>query len=298
MRLVTFSNGDEVRSGLLEGDRLLDVVAAAEALGTSPRHLGSVQSIIDGGDEARDDLDELVAAADGAAGEPYRVDAAAVELLPPLPRPPKFICVARNYGAHAAEAKKELLDYPNLFVRFSQTLVGDRAEVMRPFVSDELDWEGELAFVIGRGGRHIAEEDAYDHIFGYSIFNDVTVRDYQFRVPQFVGGKNFDTSGPFGPSLVTADEVPDPLALDLEVRVNNDVVQSANTGEMLFKIPFLVAHISEFVSLEPGDVIATGTPAGVGFVRKPPRFLVPGDVMTVSITGLGELKNPVVQEPV
>jgi acylpyruvate hydrolase len=220
-----------------------------------------------------------------------------VTLLPPVPRPPKVICVARNYAAHAAEAKKELLEFPNLFVRFANTLVADGDAVQRPVVSDELDWEGELAFVVGKGGRHIREEDAYDHVFGYSIFNDVTVRDYQFRVPQFVAGKNFETSGPFGPALVTRDEISDPHDLELEVKVNDDVVQSVNTGDMLFKIPFLVSHLSEFISLEPGDVVATGTPAGVGFTRTPPRFLVPGDVMRVSISGLGVLTNPVEQEP-
>jgi 2-keto-4-pentenoate hydratase/2-oxohepta-3-ene-1,7-dioic acid hydratase in catechol pathway len=220
-----------------------------------------------------------------------------VKLLPPVSRPPKFICVARNYAAHAAEANKELLEFPNLFVRFANTLVADGDTVLRPFVSDELDWEGELAFVIGKGGRHIKADDAYDHVFGYSIFNDVTVRDYQFRVPQFVAGKNFETSGPFGPTLVTRDEISDPHDLQLEVTVNDEVVQSTNTGDMIFQIPFLVEHISEFISLEPGDVIATGTPSGVGFVREPPRFLVPGDVMRVSVTGLGVLENPVDQEP-
>lgn len=296
MKLVTFRSGGETKVGLLQDDFVLDIAAAASAFGVPGQHLRTVESIIEGGDEARTDLAKVEAAASGSAGDPFRTAMSALEMLPPVPRPPKFICVARNYGAHAAEAKKELLEYPNLFVRFAQTLVGNGATVMRPFVSEELDWEGELAFVIGKGGRHIAEEDAYDHIFGYSIFNDVTVRDYQFRVPQFVAGKNFETSGPFGPSLVTADEVSDPLDLDLEVRVNDEVVQSANTGEMIFKVPFLVSHISEFVTLEPGDVIATGTPAGVGFVRKPPRFLTPGDEMAVTITGLGELRNPVVQE--
>ena len=225
------------------------------------------------------------------------LDRNSVKLLPPVPRPPKVICVARNYAAHAAEANRELLEFPNLFVRFANTLVADGEAVLRPLVSEELDWEGELAFVIGKGGRHIREQDAYDHVFGYSIFNDVTVRDYQFRVPQFVAGKNFETTGPFGPAVVTRDEIRDPHDLNLQVTVNDEIVQSVNTGEMVFKIPFLIAHVSEFISLEPGDVIATGTPAGVGFVRKPPRFLVPGDVMRVSIDGLGVLQNPVGQEP-
>ena len=278
MRLVTYRAGGAVRVGALQGDAIVDV-----------GH-DDMLELLAGGDAA---MDAARAAADSAGGGTPLAD---VELLPPVPRPPKIICVARNYGAHAKEAGLEPTEYPNLFARFAQTLVGQGAPIVRPNVSDELDWEGELAFVIGTGGRHVAKADAYDHVAGYSIFNDVSVRDYQFKVPQFVAGKNFEATGPFGPALVTRDEVPDPHALQLETRVNDDVVQSTSTGDMLFDIPTLIATISEFITLEPGDVVATGTPSGVGFVRKPPWFLVPGDVCTVSITGLGELANPVVQE--
>jgi 2-keto-4-pentenoate hydratase/2-oxohepta-3-ene-1,7-dioic acid hydratase in catechol pathway len=273
---------DEPRVGSLVDDQIIDLSTVGVA--------ADMVEFITGGESAREAA--LRATANGEA-----LDRNSVKLLPPVPRPPKVICVARNYAAHAAEANRELLEFPNLFVRFANTLVADGEPVLRPRVSEELDWEGELAFVIGKGGRHIREQDAYDHIFGYSIFNDVTVRDYQFRVPQFVAGKNFETTGPFGPAVVTRAEIRDPHDLNLQVTVNDEVVQSVNTGEMVFKIPFLVAHVSEFISLEPGDVIATGTPAGVGFVRKPPRFLVPGDVMRVSIDGLGVLQNPVGQEP-
>ena len=283
MKLVSFELDGRERVGSQIDGGIVDLQAAGVA--------GDVLELIAGGDAALEAAE--AATADGA----HVLELGGVKLLPPVSRPPKFICVARNYAAHAAEANKELLEFPNLFVRFANTLVADGDTVLRPFVSDELDWEGELAFVIGRGGRHIKADDAYDHVFGYSIFNDVTVRDYQFRVPQFVAGKNFETSGPFGPTLVTRDEISDPHDLQLEVTVNDEVVQSTSTGDMIFQIPFLVEHISEFISLEPGDVIATGTPSGVGFVREPPRFLVPGDVMRVSITGLGVLENPVDQEP-
>jgi 2-keto-4-pentenoate hydratase/2-oxohepta-3-ene-1,7-dioic acid hydratase in catechol pathway len=159
-----------------------------------------------------------------------------------------------------------------------------------------LDWEGELAVIIGKRCRAVPRDKAMSVVAAYALFNDVTIRDYQFRVSQYTAGKNFETSGPFGPYMVTSDEVPDPHALELTTTLNDEVVQRASTRDMVFDIPTLVEHISEFISLEPGDVIATGTPSGVGFVRKPPRFMVPGDVVCVSATGLGTLENPVVDE--
>jgi 2-keto-4-pentenoate hydratase/2-oxohepta-3-ene-1,7-dioic acid hydratase in catechol pathway len=168
--------------------------------------------------------------------------------------------------------------------------------VIRPTVSDELDWEGELAVVIGKAGHRIRQDRAMEHVAGYSIFNDVTVRDFQFRVPQYTGGKNFRASGPFGPHLVTADEVGDPHSLPIKTEINGVVKQDASTDEFIFDVPTIIEHISEFVPLEAGDVIATGTPAGVGFKREPPEFLRPGDTVTITIEGVGVLENPVVAE--
>jgi 2-keto-4-pentenoate hydratase/2-oxohepta-3-ene-1,7-dioic acid hydratase in catechol pathway len=183
-----------------------------------------------------------------------------------------------------------------VFARFTNTLVGDGGAIIAPRVSEQLDWEGELAVVIGKGGGHIARGDALSHVAGYSIFNDVTVRDYQFRVTQYTAGKNFRASGPCGPYLVSADELGDAQALEITTTVNGEVKQSASTADMLFDVPALIEHISEWIDLEPGDVIATGTPAGVGFKRSPPEFLRAGDSVAVTISGLGTLANTVVAE--
>lgn len=219
-----------------------------------------------------------------------------VALLPPVPRPPKIVCVARNYAEHAREAGLKVSEIPILFARFPATLVGPGDPIVVPSVSEQVDWEGELAVVIGRGGRHISKADAMKHVAGYSIFNDVSVRDYQFRVTQYTEGKNFHASGPFGPHLALTDEVPDPHVLELVTEVDGVQKQRASTSDMIFDVPTLIEHISAFVELEPGDVIATGTPAGVGFKREPPEFLRPGQTVVVRVTGLGELSNPVVAE--
>jgi 2-keto-4-pentenoate hydratase/2-oxohepta-3-ene-1,7-dioic acid hydratase in catechol pathway len=183
-----------------------------------------------------------------------------------------------------------------VFGRFASTMIGDGAAIIAPRVSEQLDWEGELAVVIGKGGGHIARADALSHVAGYSIFNDVTVRDYQFRVTQYTAGKNFRASGPFGPWLVTADEAGDPQQHEITTTVNGELKQSASTADMLFDVATLIEDISEWIDLEPGDVIPTGSPHGVGFKRTPPEFLRAGDTVAVSISGLGTLTNPVVAE--
>jgi 2-keto-4-pentenoate hydratase/2-oxohepta-3-ene-1,7-dioic acid hydratase in catechol pathway len=311
MRLASYRLAGQDRVGAVVGDGLIDLTAAhAHLLGqrgeTEAASLAAAELPPDLVRILRrpDDLELARAAADHGAGldpelaarERVLLEFSDVRLLPPVPNPPKIICVARNYAEHAREAGLELSETPMLFARFPATLVAHGEPIVRPTVSDELDWEGELAVVLGRGGRHVPRRDAYAHVAGYSIFNDVTVRDYQFRVSQYTAGKNFRASGPFGPHLVLADEVPDPNALELVTDVSGLEMQRAGTDEMLFDIPALIEHISEWIDLEAGDVIATGTPAGVGFKREPPRFLVPGDVVRVSITGLGTLENPVVAE--
>jgi 2-keto-4-pentenoate hydratase/2-oxohepta-3-ene-1,7-dioic acid hydratase in catechol pathway len=237
-------------------------------------------------------LDEVELRRVGVAPDPERV-----RLLPPVPRPPKIVCVARNYAEHAREAGLPVSEIPILFARFPATLIAAGDPVVVPTVSDQMDWEGELAVVIGTGGRHVNRKDAMRHVAGYSIFNDVTVRDYQFRVTQYTEGKNFSATGPFGPFLALVDEIDDPGGLEIVTEVDGVEKQRATTGEMIFDIATLIEHISTFIELEPGDVIATGTPAGVGFKRNPPEFLRAGQSVSVRITGLGVLENPVVAEP-
>ncbi|MCL2430648.1 MAG: fumarylacetoacetate hydrolase family protein [Alphaproteobacteria bacterium] len=311
MMLATYSSAGENRVGAVVGDDLIDLLsayahllhsrgepeAAALAAAQLPTDLARILRRPDGLDVARAALDY------GGGLEPNLARAglvrralADVVLLPPVPNPPKIICVARNYAEHAREAGLQVSEIPILFARFPATLVAPGQPIVRPTVSVQLDWEGELAVVIGRGGRHITRRDALRHVAGYSIFNDVTVRDYQFRVTQYTAGKNFDASGPFGPYLVLTDEVTDPQALEIVTDVSGVEMQRASTADMLFDVAMLIEHISEFIELEPGDVIATGTPAGVGFKREPPRFLTAGDVVRVSITKLGSLENPVEDE--
>ncbi|WP_382327809.1 fumarylacetoacetate hydrolase family protein [Hydrogenophaga sp. UC242_50] len=216
-----------------------------------------------------------------------------VRLLPVIPNPGKLICVGLNYKSHVAETKRADSEHPSLFLRFNDSLAAHGDTVLRPAFSDRFDWEGELAFVIGQGGRHIAKEDAFEHIAGYACFNDVSVRDWQKHTHQFTPGKNFPGTGPFGPWLATRDEVPDVTKLQLETRVNGQVMQHASVGDLIFDIPTIVAYISRFTPLSPGDVIATGTPGGVGDRREPPLYMKEGDVVEVEITGLGILRNPI-----
>lgn len=288
MKLISFEAGAGQRFGAVRDGKVLDLAAADPALPAR------IEDFLADADRLRPHLDRAVAGADAALWRGLD----AINLMPPVPRPPKIICVARNYAEHAREAGLQVSEFPIVFTRFANTLVADGAPIIRPRVSHHLDWEGELAVIVGRGtgGRRISRDEAMDHVFGYSIFNDVTVRDFQFRVSQYTAGKNFRSSGPFGPVIVTRDEIADPHRLDIETRINGKREQFANTGDMIFPVPVILEHIAEFIDLEPGDVIATGTPAGVGFKRNPPVFLTPGDVVEISISGIGTLTNPVREE--
>lgn len=244
------------------------------------------------------DTDMISICAAGRVPEPrgpsFNLDA--VTLLAPIPRPPKFICVGLNYRDHAAEARQEIPKVPTIFNKFPNVVVGPGAPVVLPKASAKPDYEAEFAFVIGRGGRHIPAARAMEHVFGYTIVNDVSARDFQSATSQWLMGKTFDTFGPTGPWIVTADEIADPHALDISLEIAGEVLQSSNTRQLVFKIPELIEHLSTVVTLEPGDIVATGTPAGVGFARRPPRWLKPGEEMIVRIQGIGELRNPVVAE--
>ena len=228
-------------------------------------------------------------------GPSYGLDG--VQLLAPIPRPPKLICVGLNYRDHAAEAKLALPSVPTIFAKFSNVVIGPGDPIVIPKGSERTDYEAEFAFVIGRRGRRIAASNAMDYVYGYTIVHDVSERKYQMQTSQWMMGKTFDTFAPMGPWLVTRDEIADPHALEIWLEIAGERLQDSNTRELIFKIPELVEHLSSVVTLEPGDVVSTGTPAGVGFARKPPRFLKSGDEVVIGITGLGRLRNPVVREP-
>ncbi|MNQ54570.1 Ureidoglycolate lyase [compost metagenome] len=203
-----------------------------------------------------------------------------------------------NYADHTKESPYEQPSYPTFFPRFASSLIGHGEPIIRPRVSEQLDFEGELAVVIGTGGRHITKERALEHVAGYAIFNEASIRDYQFKSPQWTIGKNFDATGAFGPTFVSADELPPGASgLNLVTRLNGAIVQQGNTADMIFSVVDLISTLSEAVTLEPGDVIVTGTPAGIGWARRPPLFMKPGDLCTVEIEGLGTLSNLIAEEP-
>jgi len=216
-----------------------------------------------------------------------------VQWLPVIPNPDKVLCVGLNYLKHIVETGREVPKYPTLFTRFASAQVGHDQPLILPKASTAFDFEGELAIVIGKAGRHISKANALEHIAGYSLFNDGSIRDWQKHTLQFTAGKNFVGSGSFGPWLVTTDEITDINSLALETRLNGEVVQREGLDDLLFKIPDLIEYISTFTELLPGDVIATGTPGGVGAFRTPPLWMKPGDVVEVEVEGIGTLKNTV-----
>jgi 2-keto-4-pentenoate hydratase/2-oxohepta-3-ene-1,7-dioic acid hydratase in catechol pathway len=284
MKLVSFLRQQAETWGAVRGDEVVDL---GKVLG------GSLMDFI--GSPKFGDREKIAAA--------HKPDLKLTEItyLPVIPRPEKIICAVRNYMDHHKEAvahgmKREITAYPPIFLRVWRSQVAHNAPIIRPKVSTNLDWEGELAVVIGKQGRHIPESDAMQYVAGCSIYNDVSVRDYQMHAQQIAAGKNFVGTGPFGPWLVTTDELPDPTKLKLETRVNGSVVQASDTSHLIFSIPRLINYASEIFDLVPGDVIATGTPAGVGFTRKPPMFLKAGDIVEVEIEKIGILRNPVVDE--
>jgi 2-keto-4-pentenoate hydratase/2-oxohepta-3-ene-1,7-dioic acid hydratase in catechol pathway len=253
-----------------------------------PAYPGSLDAILRSG--------ALVAAGEALlAGD--RVDLGTVSILPPISRASKILCVGLNYVDHAAEGGMKVPDYPTVFARFNSSLVGHGAPLVCPKISEQFDYEGEMVAVIGKGGRAIAEADALSHVAGYSVFNDGSVRDYQLRTPQWTIGKNFDGTGGFGPAFVTADELPPGAAgLRIQTRLNGRVLQDASTDSLVFSVARLVSLISAAMTLEAGDVIVTGTPAGVGLGHKPPIFMKQGDVCEVEIEKIGLLSNPVIKE--
>lgn len=298
MRLVSYMSDAGWRAGVLVGERVVDAEElAARAKVRDVAAWSSVRSIVAQSD---DELAGLAAASEVAAAEIGR-PLASLRLGPPVPDPDKILCIGLNYLAHQEESKEggvsaaqELPRIPMVFNKFPSALIGHGGEIEPPAATRQLDFEAELAVVIGREARNVPIERALDHVAGYAPFNDASARDMQLRSAQWAIGKGFDTSGPFGPALVTRDEVPDPQALEITGRLNGEVMQQSSTSLMIFSVAQLIEYISSAITLVPGDVIATGTPAGVGLGRKPPVWLKPGDVFEVEIDGLGTLSNTVV----
>ena len=284
MKIVTFRRaGTAPEPGVVSGNRVIGLSAAG---------YDNVLALIADWDKARPVIEDFARQAPTeSASELHQVT-----LLAPIPRPPKLICVGLNYRDHAVESKMEIPEVPTIFNKFSNVVIGPGEPIVLPKNSEKPDYEAEFAFVVGRGGRHIAPEKWQEHVFGYTVVNDVSARDFQMKTSQWLMGKTFDTFAPMGPWIVTADEIADPHALDISMTINGERLQNSNTRELIFRIPELIAFISSVVTLEPGDVISTGTPAGVGFSFKPPRWLRSGDECVVSVAGIGELRNPVVAE--
>ncbi len=230
------------------------------------------------------------------AGAP-RHDLTAIRWLPVIPNPDKILCVGLNYESHRRETGRSEVENPTMFTRFFNTQIGHLENIVRPHVSTQLDYEGELAVVIGRGGRYISRRNAWDHVAGYACYNDATIRDWQRHTHQFTPGKNFPATGAFGPWLVTPDEVGNIDDQKITTKVNGQLVQEAGLDQMIFDVPRIIEYCSAFTPLEPGDVIATGTPGGVGFKRDPQLFMKPGDTVEVAITSIGILTNGIVDEP-
>jgi 2-keto-4-pentenoate hydratase/2-oxohepta-3-ene-1,7-dioic acid hydratase in catechol pathway len=278
MKFVHFLHDGISHLGLVRGERVVNL----------GRH--------DLGQMLRDGVD-LVRFGEETAEADASLALSEITFLPPLSQPPKIICVGLNYADHTSESPYEQPAYPTIFNRFNTSLIGHEQAMVRPLVSDSLDFEGELAVILKSGGRHISRDQALDHVAGYSIFNDGSVREYQFKSPQWTVGKNFDGTGAFGPYLVTADELPaGARGLRLQTTLNGVIVQSANTSDMLFDVASLISILSEAVTLEAGDVIVAGTPAGIGWAREPKLLMKQGDVCEVAIEGLGVLRSPVMDE--
>jgi 2-keto-4-pentenoate hydratase/2-oxohepta-3-ene-1,7-dioic acid hydratase in catechol pathway len=278
MKLISFEFFSEgaPRPGLLLDDAILDLTPLGVA--------DAVAAIAAGADALRGAIDMSGASLISRSG---------VRLLAPIQRPPRIFCVGLNYRDHAVESKMEIPKVPTIFLKLTSAVIGPEEPVRIPSLTKQPDYEVELAIVIGKPGRNIAKENWSEHVFGYTILNDVSARDIQLATSQWTLGKSFATFCPIGPAIVTQDEIPDPHSLDIQLSIGGEVLQHSNTRELIFKAPELIAYLSSITELESGDIISTGTPAGVGLGRNPQRWLQPGETMAAAIEGLGQLVNPV-----
>jgi 2-keto-4-pentenoate hydratase/2-oxohepta-3-ene-1,7-dioic acid hydratase in catechol pathway len=287
MRLMSFEHGGRSAAGVRLGDQVVPVAALA---GFPDDPIALLAGGVTG-------LHRLGAAA-AAAPASARLALAGLKRLMPIARPGKVVCIGLNYALHAKEGGNPIPDYPAVFLRVQTSLVGPDQPLLRPPCSSKLDYEAELAIVVGRAARNVPEATALDHVAAYSLFNDGSLRDYQRKSTQWTMGKNFDATGAFGPELVSADELPPGAApLRITARVDGQTVQDSTTGDMIFPVARIISIVSEVMTLEPGDVIATGTPSGVGYARKPPLFLAPGMTVEVEVEGIGVLRNTVADGP-
>ena len=287
MKLVTFVHNGQSRLGALHaGDTVIDLNRA------DPHLPADMLGFLAAGEGAQLLAKRAIAGAPAAAV----LDRAAVTLKAPIPRPGKILCIGLNYRDHAAESNQPIPQFPTVFAKYSNTVIGPGEAIVLPKVTDKIDYEAEFAFVIGRTARHVSAADALNYVAGYLPFNDISARDYQMRTSQWTVGKTFDTFGPMGPALVTADEIADPHDLDIQLSIDGEVLQSSNTRNLIFSVNELIADLTSFMTLEPGDLISTGTPSGVGSARTPKRWLRAGEIVRLEIAGLGVLENPVVAE--
>ncbi len=286
MRLVAFEDNGRAKLGVLQGEMVVDLALAAPDLPVDLLGLTRRGAFADAAEAARRALPQAMRPLQG------------LRFRPPLENAGKIVCLGLNYVDHAAEGGHAKPEYPSLFLRCSTSLVAHGEALWRPRVSARLDYEADLVALVGRRARHVAVGDALACIAGYSCFNDGSIRDYQRKTSQWTIGKNFDRSGGFGPWLVTADELPAGAAgLSIQSRLNGQVMQNANTGDMIFPVAETVALLSQCLTLEPGDLLVMGTPAGVGYARKPPVWMQPGDTIEIAIEGIGVLSNPIADEP-
>ena len=284
MRLLTFSHNGREQVGVRRDDQVIPVSSIA------PDLPGSVLGLLAGGH-----LDTLQSKVDSYDGATIALDDIEYQIL--IPRPGKVICIGRNYAAHAAEGGAETPTFPEVFFRGPTSLVAHQGAIVRPKCSEMLDFEGEIALVIGKSCRHATEANALEFIAGYTLFNEATIRNYQKFSSQWTIGKNFDGTGAFGPELVTSDELPDGIAgMNLLTRLNGELMQDGQTDDLVFPVRALIAILSECMTLEPGDVVVTGTPAGVGYARKPPIWMKAGDTVEIEVPGIGKLVNTIKDE--
>lgn len=287
MRLVSYVYNEEVGAGLQSES--LEFIFPLAPLGYS-----DTLSFLYAGEDAWLEAAEAASSADLDSDAVIRTEEA--DLLAPIAMPGKFICIGLNYRDHAIESNMQLPKTPVVFTKFSNCITGDNTEIVIPKLTTQLDYEAELAIVIGKEGKNIDPEDWAEYVFGYTIVNDLSARDIQLATSQWSLGKSFDGFGPMGPAIVSKDDIPDPHVLAIKLSIDGELLQNSNTDQLVFKAPDLIAYLSSIMTLEPGDIISTGTPAGVGLGRKPQRWVQPGETMVVEIEGIGTLTNTTVAE--
>lgn len=295
MKIARFVYSGIESYGVLIDNEVLDLLRLSEATGISiPQSIGELVSL---GSEGEKIVKQLMAKSDEAAKREATIKSGLATLKAPIAHPPKIICLGLNYRDHAEEAGRKVPDEPVIFMKPHTSIVGPREPVVKPSFVNQLDYEVELAIIIGKRGRNIPVSKAGTHIFGYTAFNDISARDIQFKDGQWTRGKSFDTFAPTGPCITRADQIGDPNNLRVYARVNNEVRQNSSTRNMVFNVYEIVHQLSRVLTLEPCDIIATGTPSGVAVFMKPePRFLMPGDVVEVEVEKIGTLRNPIVRE--